>query len=230
MFITTNHKLGFIHIPKCGGSSVYLAFAGEDKRHRKDMEMPWAPWPIAKTHAKYRAVFPYNNTEKSLPPCPPPEQWFSTVRNPYARFHTWFYYQQAWDRKRYDGDLPMKQGLDRKALEFRLRFWDTATPLSVLKSFDIIDRNDYWLYAIGNIRQPQWTWLTGSNAKCFKLEQIDKMWTWLEELGTHVKPLHNKKNTKKPGTWEDLDEEVLVLIQERYEMDFRKLKYDMVIT
>ena len=231
MFITTNKELGFIHIPKCGGSSVYLAFAGgEDKPYRKREDMPWAPWPIHKAHTKYRHAYPYNNTNKALPFYPPPNQWFSTVRNPCARFHTWFYYQQAWDRKRYEGELPMKEGLDRASLEFRLKYWDTATPLSVLKSLDTIDKDDRWLYAIGNIRQPQWTWLTGSNARVFKLEKIDKMWDWLAELGTHVEPLHNKKNTEKKGTWEDFDEEVLLLIQERYEMDFRKLKYDMVIT
>ena len=47
MFITTNNKIGFIHIPKCGGTSIYHAFrggiTGPNKRNRKD---PWSPWPI----------------------------------------------------------------------------------------------------------------------------------------------------------------------------------------
>ena len=230
MFITTNHELGFLHIPKCGGSSVYLAFAGEDKRYRKRTDMPWAPWPIFKAHTKFRTAYPYKSQDKEKPVFPPPKQWFATVRNPYARYHTWFYYQQEWDRKRYEGELPLKGGLTKEMLEWRMRYWDTATPLSVIKSFDTIDKDDYWLYAVVHIRTPQWMWVTGSDAKCFKLENIDKMWAWLADLGTHVEPLHNKKNTAKKGTWEDLDEEVLVLIQQRYKQDFSKLKYDMVIT
>lgn len=232
MFVTTNMKLGFIHIPKCGGTSVFDAFAdGEEKRENKQRrDMPWSPWPIHKAHTKYRTAYPHKSRGKLGNVFPEPEQWFSTVRNPYSRYHTWYYYQQTWDRKRHSGELELK-GTSQEQLEERLRYWDKSTPLGLLKDLRMLEAQDtHWKGILRNIRECQWTWIVGSNARAFKLESIDKMWDWLEDIGTHAKPIHSKRNKDKQGTWQDLDEEVLAELQKMYENDFRKLKYDMVIT
>ena len=228
MFITTNNELGFIHIPKCGGTSVWHAFAGVNDEYRQRTDMPYSPWPIYSTHTKWQTV--YNNPlgKKKYDQFPPPKQWFSIVRNPYARYHTWFYFQQTWDRKRYNGELPLKPNMTMQDLEFRLKYWETATPLSVLENMDSIDQSKHWLYAIGNIRACQTTWIEGSNARLFKLENMQELWAWLELIGSHVKPTHSKKNTEKTGTWQDFDNDVLELIEQRYAEDFELLRYDKV--
>lgn len=233
MFVTTNNKLGFIHIPKCGGTSVYRAFAGENNERKQDRSNPWSAWPIYEAHTKWRTVYPHKSDKEKLGKVfPGPETWFTTVRNPYARFHTWYHYQREWDRKRYVGELPRK-GLSVKDLEFRMEFFDTHSPKQVLKLIpELLQQGNIWKYAVSNISNPQWHWVVGCpNLQVFKLERIDRMWQWLHNQGCMVQPTHVKKNTAKTGSWEtDFDEETIVLIQQLYEKDFKKLSYELVVT
>ena len=76
MFVTTNNKIGFIHIPKCGGTSIYHAFRGglrgPNKRDRQD---PWSPWPVMEPHSTYKEF-------KAESTFPGPVTWFTIVRHP----------------------------------------------------------------------------------------------------------------------------------------------------
>ena len=76
MFVTTNKKLGFIHIPKCGGSSISSAFRhGEKGPNKNNHQDPWSPWYPCDTHAHYSKI---QRANIELP-----ETWFTTVRNPF---------------------------------------------------------------------------------------------------------------------------------------------------
>ena len=81
MFITTNKKIGFIHIPKCGGSSISAAFRhGEKGPNKSNPNDPWSPWYPVNAHSTYRRAVKNKVAQ--------PETWFTTVRNPYSRFHS----------------------------------------------------------------------------------------------------------------------------------------------
>jgi len=221
MFVTTNKKIGYIHIPKCGGTSVFLAF---DKLGREKEDIPWSPWPIAKTHAKYV------NIENKLDLHP--EIWFTSIRNPYARFHTWYYFIQEWDKKRLNGELPLK-GQTEESLQYRIDFYSNHSPKEVLKKFDnlLSTKENKLKHAVSNISTLQYAWVKDCpNIKIFKLEKINEMWDWLKNIGCPVDYTHAKKNDNKLGSWQDFDEETLLLIQKRWADDFEKFGYELVVT
>jgi len=233
MFVTTNHKLGFIHIPKCAGTSVYDAFAspGPDPRPRlyeQRLDMPWSPWPVFNTHTKFRTAWPHKSQSKMPRVFPPPKTWFTVVRNPYARYHSWFYYQQKLDQRMHDGLEDIKNN-NKEDLAERLLYWDKATPLSVLKDIDrLLHKGGHWKDMCRIIKSSQWEYIVGSQAMIFQVEKMDRLWQWLKELGTHVEPRRSLVNDDKQGSWQDLNEEVLELIFQRYKRDFRKLGYKRI--
>jgi len=227
MFVTTNNKIGFIHVPKCGGTSVFKSF---DALGRNDRGNPWSPWSIYKTHTSFGQIWP-EKIPKDFRGFPGPEQWFTSVRNPYARYHTWYYFAMEWTKKRLSGELPLK-GSTEEQIRFGIKFLEEQGPKGVLKKLHEFegDRSKISQFKLGNIYNPQVNWFQGCyNCKIFKLEQIELMWEWLKSLGCPVEYTHAKKTSSKVGTWHDFDEETLVLIQKRYERDFRELDYPMVV-
>ncbi len=218
MFVTTNKKLGFIHIPKCGGSSISSAFRhGEKGPNKNNHQDPWSPWYPFHTHTTYRRTVK-DNVEQ-------PETWFTTVRNPYARYHSWYYYAIAWAKKRLSGELKLK----------------SHTPDELRRHIDILESNgikgtllnlDYiMLQGVSNqISRPQVDWVDGCpNLKWFKLEEVEKCYEWLAEMGCMVEYQHVKKNPKKLTWQEELDDEMLEVIQQRYAVDFEKFGYDTAL-
>ena len=218
MFITTNNKIGFIHIPKCGGTSIYHAFrggiTGPNKRNRKD---PWSPWPINDTHTTYKEF-------KKANKLPSPDIWFTIVRHPCQRFHSWYYYQIAWDKKRLSGELP-KKGLDNKTLLYSIKTLEDLGIKGTLLNLDKI-KHDIALKLARHIEYPMYHWIADcKNIKIFKLEKIKALYNWLDEIGCKVLFTHSKK-TPRATTWEDeFDNEMLEVIQERYAKDFYKFGY-----
>lgn len=101
MFVTNNNQLGFIHIPRTGGTSVSTCFAVA--------ENGYAIKHVCRTHALYKE-FDYAQ----------PQQWFATIRHPAARLHSGYYYQLGQDQRRVGGTLPMKSDLTLDFLKARI--------------------------------------------------------------------------------------------------------------
>lgn len=78
MLILKENNLAFVHIPKCGGTSVTVQVRKYDKEH-------W-DW-IEGTHTPPKLIL--SNGHEI-------ENWFFQVRNPYARFVSAYHHLQRW--------------------------------------------------------------------------------------------------------------------------------------
>jgi hypothetical protein len=221
MFVTTNYKIGFIHIPKCGGTSIYHAFRGglhgPNKRNNKD---PWSPWPVMQPHSTYKEF-------KAESTFPGPETWFTIVRHPCQRFHSWYHYQIAWDKKRLNGQLPLK-GLEPETFEQRIKTLEELGLKGTLQNLDTL-KNDTGIKLARHVEYPMYNWIANcKNIKVFKLEKIGALYDWFDEIGCTVEFTHSKK-TPRRSTWQDeFDDEMIELISKRYAKDFTKFGYSLL--
>lgn len=218
MFITTNKKIGFIHIPKCGGSSIHAAFRGGIKGPNKNNpDDPWSPWQPCGAHITYLRTVKDKITQ--------PETWFTVVRNPFARYHSWYYYQIAWNKKRLSGELGLKD-LDPVLLKQQIAALEKVGIKNTLLNLDeICDKP-----TLKQIRRPQFEWIDGcKNIRWFKLEEIEMLYEWLHEMGCAVEYTHEKKNPKKLTWQEEFDDEMIQCIQQRYAIDFEKFGYELIL-
>ena len=180
-------------------------------------------WPIAKTHSTYMEYLDYSKQSKKLN-FPGPTQWFTIVRHPAAKFHSWYYYQLEWDRKRIQGELNLKGNTKDFYIKRRECLLDLGL-LGCLKYPDSVINTPYFM------TMPQYEFIRGcKNVKTFKLEKIDKLYNWLASIGCPVQPYQStsKKNKAKNKKWQDeFDNEMLELISERYAKDFSKFGYEL---
>ena len=218
MFVTTNKKLGFIHIPKCGGSSISAAFRyGQKGPNKNNPHDPWSPWYPCATHAHYSKIL-RENIEL-------PKTWFTTVRNPFARYHSWYYYQIAWNKKRINGELKMK----RFTVEEMQRQVDLLEDLGIKET--LLNLDDVVAQGVPKqVAKPQYDWISGCpNIKWFRLEEIEKLYEWLHKMGCNVEYSHVKKNPKKLTWQEEFDDEMIEYVQKRYAIDFEKFGYELIL-
>ena len=229
MFVTTNYKIGFIHIPKCGGTSIYHAFRGglhgPNKRNTKD---PWSPWPVMQPHSTYNEfTLGLKSHIKTQSIFPGPETWFTIVRHPCQRFHSWYHYQIAWDKKRLNGQLPLK-GLEPETFEQRIKTLEELGLKGTLQNLDTL-KNDTGIKLARHVEYPMYNWIANcKNIKVFKLEKIGALYDWFDEIGCTVEFTHSKK-TPRRSTWQDeFDDEMIELISKRYAKDFTKFGYSLL--
>lgn len=218
MFVTTNKKLGFIHIPKCGGSSISSAFRhGEKGPNKNNHQDPWSPWYPCDTHAHYSKI-QRSNIEL-------PETWFTTVRNPFARYHSWYYYQIAWHKKRINGELKLKTLSVQEMQQQVDLLEDLGIKGTLLNLDDVVAQG-----VPKQVSKPQYDWISGCpNIEWFKLEEIQKCYKWLAKMGCNVEYSHVKKNPKNLTWQEEFDDEMIEYIQQRYAIDFEKFKYELIL-
>ena len=218
MFVTTNKKIGFIHIPKCGGSSISSAFRhGEKGPNKSNPNDPWSPWYPINTHSTYRRAVKNKVAQ--------PETWFTTVRNPFARYQSWYYYQIAYHKKRLSGELKLKSHTPAEMRE-HIAILEEQGIKGTLLNLD-------WVIAQGvpkQVAKPQYDWVSGCpNLKWFKLEEVKKCYEWLAKQGCNIPCMHEKKIDKKLTWQEEFDDEMIECIQQRYAIDFEKFKYELIL-
>ena len=220
MFITTNKKIGFIHIPKCGGSSIHAAFRGGRKGPNiNNHQDPWSPWQPCDAHITHEHML------RDYPNLVHPETWFTVVRNPFARYQSWYYYQIAYHKKRLSGELKLKSHTPAEMREHIAILEDQGIKGTLL--------NLDWVIAQGVPKQvikPQYDWVSGCpNLKWFKLEEVKKCYEWLDKQGCNIPYMHEKKIDKKLTWQEEFDDEMIECIQQRYAVDFEKFRYELIL-
>lgn len=215
MFVTSQENLGFIHIPRTGGTSVTMSVA-KSKHGVKQ---------VCRTHALYKE---FKHSQ--------PNTWFATIRHPAARLHSGFYYQIDQDRKRTSGALPLKSDLTLDFLQDRINlfldhgFESTVTSNEFFSEYKKLKRQ-YNIKSLNVLEQMQSIseYIDGcKNVTLFDIDTESKeLFDWIKQFVPGVEYTHiNNKNKK--SDWKNEMSTVLVkYISDKYNDDLNRFGYKL---
>jgi len=217
MFVTANNKLGFIHIPRTGGTSVVTGFA--------TVKNDYAIKHVCRTHALYKEF-----------DCAQPAQWFATIRHPGARLHSGYYYQLEQDQRRVAGVLPLKSDLTVEFLHSRIDLFcrygfeqtvmseDFKTEYSLLKqqhsiqSLNVLEQMQSACEYIGNC----------NNIVLFDIEtQSQELFNWLETVDPRINHVHVNSRQHRANWRQSISKNFKQYIEKHYADDLERFGYDV---
>jgi len=188
----------FIHIPKCGGTSIIHALK---KTNRID-------GVIGIAHSK---VSDYLNSNKT---------YVTTVRNPYNRFFSYYHFLIEWSKKRVDGKLPLKgrtieqyKRIIKIMKEIKFEGW-VYSLLNKNKINNLI--KEY--YIPQHAFTLQYDWIKDANKLSIHKLEEQTIWKFL-----NLTKLHSKKSTYK--TTKGYTKEQAEIVYKYYQKDFDYFKY-----
>ena len=188
----------FIHIPKCGGTSIIHTLK---KTNRID-------GVIGSAHSK---VSDYLNSNKT---------YVTTVRNPYNRFFSYYHFLIEWSKKRVDGKLPLKgrtieqyKRIIKIMKEIKFEGW-VYSLLNKNKINNLI--KEY--YIPQHAFTLQYDWIKDANKLSIHKLEEQTIWKFL-----NLTKLHSKKSKCK--TTKGYTKEQAEIVYKYYQKDFDYFKY-----
>jgi len=227
VFITNNGLFGFIHIPKCGGSSIHQSFKSLPNK---------SPWAIdfgvqekLPSHCTYEQ---YRNIKEKLPNTVEPAQWLVTVRHPVTRLAS--YYHFTWQRAKNNSILEEDNiKLKGEPPYYWKQLFDVLEHHGVEKF--VMDNDDF----INDVKQipfrtydffdhlkPQFDYLKSARTKLFKIEShMPACWRWIRtQTGINLEEQFvNVTNTGTRG--KDWTKSMKKYIEQKYRVDYKMLRY-----
>jgi hypothetical protein len=215
MFVTADLQLGFIHIPKTGGTSVVNAVtaAGVEVTHN------------GRTHAYYKELDQITAI-----------QWFATTRHPGARLHSAYYFQLEWDKKRYNKELALKSDLTEEFLKKRIvlfeeyGFENTITSDDFTKDYKRLKQqhNIKSLNAIEQLQSVCYYIIGCDNIKLFDITtESCELFDWLNRYNKNIKYTHNKKKSQNKPWQDEMSTVLLKYIKDNYKDDLERFNYKL---
>jgi len=211
MILSKNNKFFFVHIPKAGGTSVANAM----KKHKIDFAS------YGDAHSTIENILDIN--------APSVDYYIVQVRNPYNKFYSGYHYNVEWAKKRFDGELPLK---NRSKQYYKDKFeflkditfkgWiNLLTDKNKLNEFTSLF-NEKHLFRL------QKTWIEcpvelKNKVKVFKVE-TGLIWPFINSLGFNITKTHSKKSTYK--TQKGYTEEQAEVVYNYFKEDFETFAYN----
>ena len=184
-------RIGYIHIPKCGGKSVAESF---HRINTDDMQ-------LSMDTTKHWTYMQYKNTPKGYARYGEPDFWFTTVRHPASRWLSWYYYTMHGDK------------ISEKTAPFykqRLALFEKYGPNETIMCNKelVAELNDIGILK-ETYRAPKilmFDYIRGAkNLHIFDIEQhSEKMFLWLNQKGFPIEPIHTNKNKSNSKPWQDI--------------------------
>lgn len=217
MFVTSNYKLGFIHIPRTGGTSVVTAFSAAENGYDAKQ--------VCRTHAIYKE---YIQSQ--------PQQWFATIRHPGARLHSGYYYQLEQDRRRIMGMLPMKSDLTAEFLQKRIELFEIYGFEQTIVSHDFNEqyrwlKQQYQITSLNVLEQMQsiCDYINGcKNILLFDIEtQSQELFNWIKSTLPEINILHVNQKRHRINWKQEMTDKLTEYIVDKYKDDLEKFGYKL---
>ena len=215
MFVTANNKLGFIHIPRTGGTSVVTAFTSSAVNINQ----------VCRTHAHYNEYTQAN-----------PTQWFATIRHPVARLHSGYYYQIEQDRRRVSGELRLKSDLTIEFLQKRIDLFETYGFEQTVVSLEFDNRyralkKQHNIKSLNVLEQMQsiCKYIQGcENIVLFDIEtQSNKLFNWLKNHIPYVKFTHVNCKVSSLNWQDQMSDKLIQYVKNNYSDDIERFDYKL---
>jgi len=211
MILSKNNKFFFVHIPKAGGTSVANAM----KKHKIDFAS------YGDAHSTIENILDIN--------APTVDYYIVQVRNPYNKFYSGYHYNVEWTKKRFDGELPLKNR-SKQYYKDKFEFLKDITFKGWINLLTNKNKlNEFTsLFNEKNLFRLQKTWIEcpvelKNKVKVFKVE-TGLIWSFINSLGFNITKTHSKKSTYK--TQKGYTEEQAEIVYKYFEEDFKEFNYD----
>lgn len=217
MFVTDNNQLGFIHIPRTGGTSVTMSFAVA--------ENGYVIKHVYRTHALYRE---FTQTQ--------PRQWFATIRHPGARLHSGYYYQLEQDQRRVSGELPMKSDLTPDFLKARINLFRYYGFEQTVISVDFANKyrklkSQHNIKSLNVLEQMQSVseYIRGcENIVLFDIDtQSAELFSWIKSLVPKIHHVHVNRKQSRDLWHNELTDKLIDYIKYNYKDDLERFGYTL---
>ena len=232
-WLLPNTDLLFIHIPKCGGTSISKSLT----RCAIDLTVPRFPQSTIET------IWP-KDVRKKAPPHIKVSEYialgydlskhhvFTQVRNPYTRLVSVYYFVKRQDKARMHGrDTDLKTDIQfyrrRYTMfkhmsfeEFVKTFLDRDQQPDLINKW-VVETTSQLVYGL----TPQYAWTDGHPVQIFKMEKANKAVRFIQEkMGKEFFYRHMKWQRIQDymGHYND---ELRELVYEYYKQDFAKFDY-----
>ena len=231
--ISQSHSFIFIHIRKCGGTSLEKAY---------EKQMGWNDLIIGSTIIGERIQSYYlkkfnlhkHSTSLEIQKAIGEDYWkkqfsFALVRHPRSIYESYFKWANSLLFYKSGGNGKLLSTWKKNCLEYRYDHDFLSWP-TIHEALFTEDFNEYifQLLTKNQIRETCFSFISDANAcplitKYYKLENIEEMWLELsEKFGYKINPL--KENVSKPINikWSS---ETKVLVDEKHQIDYEFFKY-----
>ena len=211
MILSRDNKFFFVHIPKAGGTSVANAM----KKHNIDVAS------YGSAHSTIGNILDIN--------APSVDYYIVQVRNPYSKFYSGYHYNVEWAKKRFNGELPLK---NRSKQYYKDKFeflkditfngWiNLLTDKNKLKEFT----SSFYEKHLFRVQK---SWINcpveiKDKVKVFKVE-TGMIWPFINSLGFNIKKTHSKKSTYR--TQKGYTKEQAEIVYKYFEEDFKEFNYN----
>ena len=217
MFVTDNNQIGFIHIPRTGGTSVSMSFLvaenGYSIKH------------VCRTHAHYSEFL---QTQ--------PQQWFATIRHPAARLYSGYYYQIEQDQRRVSGALPMKSDLTVEFLQSRINLFkrygleQTVMSADFTKEYSLL-KQQHNIKSLNVLEQMQsiCSYVSGcKNIVLFDIEtQSQELFDWIKSMVPRINYVHVNRKKQQNNWKQSVTDGFKKYIEKNYADDLQRFGYDI---
>ena len=215
MFVTGDRQLGFIHIPRYGGTSVITSFTSSLVNIQQ----------VCRTHAHYNEYTQAN-----------PTQWFATIRHPAARLHSGYYYQIEQDRRRVAGELKLKSDLTIEFLQKRINLFETYGFEQTVVSTEFGNcyrslKKQHNIKSLNVLEQMQsiCDYIRGcKNVMLFDIEtQSGKLFNWLKTCIPCVNYTHVNCKVNSSSWQDQMSDKLIQYVENNYSDDIERFDYKL---
>lgn len=226
-----NSNLLFIHIPKCGGTSIHKSMS----EHGIILDRPkFSKQQLAVLRPGQKQTPPHIKVSEYIDVGLDIENYhvISQTRNPYTRLVSLFYFVKRQDKATLLGRRHLKA--DLSFYENRYKFFNKMTFETFVKTVldpeqqqELIDKwvIEYTSQLVYGLT-PQHAWIDGTDVRTFKMENYAEILVYIKKYADIEFGYRHRKWQRIPDYMGHYTQETLEIVYDYYKEDFVRFGYD----